>query len=249
MYRLSYIILAIISLSCSGGYKKKNTESKVLAVKGDTPLADSSMFKSIQSYKKALSEKMGVVIAQSAIMMAGDRPESLLTNFVSDFVLSETSVYLKDKGMSPDISLMNKGGLRVPIQKGDVTVGNVYELMPFENRVVVLTLKGDIVKKLCDRVAARGGEGVAGITLEIKDGKSQNIKIGGKSLDLNKTYRLVTSDYIAKGGDTMSMLKDNQGYLDVGVTLRDLILNYFKKQAASGKKLTSKLDGRIKVVK
>ncbi len=245
MRQLVFFIIALLLSSCVENYQKGKVHTKLIPVQGDEKLKDSTIFKSIQAYKKSLSKKMDVVIVKSEQNMFGGRPESLLTNFVSDFVLEEAPSYLKDKSWNPHIALMNRGGLRNPISEGDVTVGNVFELMPFDNTLVILKLKANVLRQLCDRIAKRGGEGISGMTMEINDGKAQNILINNKPIDDTKTYNLVTNDYVAKGGDTMSMLNDNVGFLDTGVTVRDAIIAYFKKQNAAGKMLKSALDGRI----
>ena len=94
-------------------------------------------------------------------------------------------------------SIVNNGGLRTSLPKGKITVGDVFELMPFENELVLLSLTGSQVSELADYIASRGGEGVSGISFGMLSGRAEGIKIQNRPLEPDSTYWMVTSDYIA----------------------------------------------------
>jgi 2',3'-cyclic-nucleotide 2'-phosphodiesterase (5'-nucleotidase family) len=211
----------------------------------DSHLAeDSAVIKEYQPYKKQMDAQMNGVIGQceQELTKSYDLPETLLGNFFSDAVLTEC------KKIDPAIDFAlatTKGGLRNNIAKGDIHLSNVFELMPFENETVLLTLKGADVQLMLQSIANAGGEPVAGIKMDIKNQKAVNVLINGQPFDPAKTYRVLTSDYIAGGGDHIGGLQNPAEKKVLGLKIRDALIAYIKEQAAAGKKINAQLDGRI----
>jgi len=139
--------------------------------------------------------------------------------------------------------MQNYGGIRIgEIPEGPITRGKIFELMPFDNMLVVLECPGNITAKLLHSFAASGGAPVSGnISMLIDGNKASHIKINGKSFDPNKTYRIAMPDYIARGGDKSDYLMDLP-MLDTGVLIRDAIIESVKN---SKEPIMVKLDGRI----
>jgi len=127
-------------------------------------------------------------------------------------------------------------------------VGKVFELMPFENELVIVWLKGDKLNGLLQYFAGMGGEGISGIRMEIKEKKAVIITVGGKPLDMEKLYSIATNDYLAGGNDKMIQLAQNVKRINTGIKVRDMLLDYIKGETLKGNKIQSKLDGRITVV-
>ncbi|MNT33704.1 Trifunctional nucleotide phosphoesterase protein YfkN precursor [compost metagenome] len=138
-----------------------------------------------------------------------------------------------------------KGGIRVDVPKGAIKLSNIFELMPFENELIAFTLKGTDVQELINFVAATNGQPVAGIRLKIKNKKPVDVFIKGKPFDPQKTYIVLTSDYIAGGGDNALGFKNPIEKKVLGLKVRQAIINYVKANQAAGKTLNPKLDGRI----
>lgn len=188
---------------------------------------------------------MNEVIGQAAETMKGHAPESLLSNFSADVYLQTATNF---QGENVDIAIVNLGGLRTIVPAGDITVRKVFELMPFENELVLLWLKGDKLNELLQYFASMGGEGVSGLRMEIKDGKAVNITINNKPLDPTKVYSIVTNDYLAGGNDKMVQLAQAEKRVNTGIKVRTMLFNYIKNETKKGNKIQSKLDGRIKSV-
>jgi len=150
-------------------------------------------------------------------------------------------------GEKVDMAVVNLGGLRTVVNVGDITIGKVFELMPFENELVIVWLRGNKLEELLQFFAKVGGEGVSGLRMEINNGKAQNISIGGNLLDANKLYSIATNDYLAAGNDKMFQLAQNEKRLNTGVKVRNMLLDYIKAETQKGNKIESKLDGRITV--
>ncbi len=187
---------------------------------------------------------MDIVIGQAAETMKGHAPESLLSNLSADVYRQAASAFL---GKAVDISVMNLGGIRTTIPAGNITVGKVFELMPFDNELVILWLKGDKLEELLQYFASMGGEGVSGLRMEIEDGKAVNVTVNSKPIDSEKLYSIATSDYLAGGNDKMIQLAQYVKRINTGLKLRNILLDYIQKETAKGNKIQAKLDGRIKL--
>ncbi len=198
--------------------------------------ASEQMASLIEPYKLELDETMNVVVGHCAATLEVGRPESALSNFVCDAMLQKAN-----EVMPTDFALTNIGGLRKPIAKGEVTLRTIYEVMPFDNQLVLLDLKGDDVLALCNAIAQVGGEGVSGISFGMENGKAVDVRIQGKPLDLKRTYRVATSDYLSFGNDKMKPLLRRVNIYNLEMQLRDLILSAF----VSTPMVESVLDGRI----
>ncbi len=127
-----------------------------------------------------------------------------------------------------DFALMNSGGIRAPIDPGEITYRDVLTVLPFGNTLYILELTGEEILELLNYAVVTGGGGTpvfAGLKVEVKDEKPVEVKINGEKLDLNKTYKMVTNNYLASGGDGYIMLKGKPGY-DTGFTDADALAEY-----------------------
>ena len=227
-FRVSLIYLvAFLLASCSVQYNLQSHSESIYDVKADN---DSTITAMIAPYKIGIESVMNKVLCISKIEMTKGKPESLIGNFVCDLCLQQYS-------NMADICVMNNGGLRSILPKGEITKGMIFELMPFENELVILELGSDDYIQLLEYITKRGGEPFAGVNI-IMD---ENGTVLSQSLDLNKgKIRVLTSDYLANGGDKMSFFKDKK-QTKVGIKLRDAIINYCVAQDT----ISSELDNRI----
>jgi 2',3'-cyclic-nucleotide 2'-phosphodiesterase (5'-nucleotidase family) len=206
--------------------------------------ANTEMAALVDSFKTKMEGEMNDRIGTAAQSLKKGLPQSLLSNFTADVMLESGENFWG----KADFALMNMGGLRTGINEGPVTITNMFEVYPFDNRLVLLELPGTAVKELFESVANHGGEGLSkGIELVIKDKKIGALKIGGKPLDEQKTYRIVTIDYLAEGNDRMKALTKATKYTDSNTLLRDVMINYIKKLTDNKKEINANLDDRIKM--
>jgi len=219
------------------------TSNKIAIDASMQPLADSAYISYLQPFKQKVDEKMNVVIGRTSQSMRAHAPESLLSNLSADIYLQAASDYLK---LPVDIAIVNLGGLRTQIPAGDITLRKVFELMPFENELVILWLRGDKLKNLLDYFASINGEGVAGLQMRIDNGQATDILIGSENLDNQKLYCTATNDYLADGNDNMEPLAAYEKRENTGIKIRDMFLDYIKNETAKGNLIQSKLDGRIR---
>jgi 2',3'-cyclic-nucleotide 2'-phosphodiesterase (5'-nucleotidase family) len=205
------------------------------------PLAEGT----ITLYRTRVDQTMNEVIGQAPQALVKGVIESTLGNFVSDLSRSQT---MAAYGKPIDLGAMTNGGLRNPLDKGPITVGDVFEMMPFENEMLVLTLSGTTVKEMFDFAARTKILFLANATYSMRNGKVESIFIGGQPFDQNKTYTLAISDYLANGGDNMVFLKNALNVEKTGLLARDAIITEIKQRTAQGKPVTAELDGRVKVL-
>jgi 2',3'-cyclic-nucleotide 2'-phosphodiesterase (5'-nucleotidase family) len=197
-------------------------------------------------YKTHIDSMMYRVLGTAAMGMERARPESLLSNLVAD-VLRQSAI--PTLGHKADIGIMNIGGLRNNLSKGNVTVNNIYEILPFENALCILTIKGANIRQLFHEIASVGGEGLSGAQLVIsKDHQLISATIAGKPIDDDALYTVATIDYLADGNDKLTALIESEKRICPEKSiLRDLFIGYTEQQTKLGKPLTSKLEGRITV--
>ncbi|WP_316811873.1 5'-nucleotidase [Pedobacter heparinus] len=237
------LLLVITAASCSSGYQLVKANRADYAI-DKTVSPDSSIIKTYQPYKQQLDAEMNQVLGHTAVALVknNDVPETLLSNFFADACLQQA----KKQDPAIDFAMPStKGGLRTDIAKGEIRLSNLFELMPFENELVAFTLKGTDVQELLNFIAATNGQPISGLKMRIRDKKPLEVWISGKPFDPAKTYRVLTSDYIAGGGDNALGFKDPLDKKVLGLKVRDALINYVKENEASGKIINAELDGRI----
>ena len=246
----SYTLLitwVLIAFSCKTHFVQKSYETQNISVSDEVSSLDSSVIELYQPYKSILEEDMNRVISVSELEMIKGKPESFLTNFLSDLLLEEAEIVAKEKelNISPSVSFFNYGGIRTSLPEGEITVGNIFELMPFENEMVYLKLSGSQIQKFLDYIAAKGGDCVGGARFTISNEKAKNALVSGEPINDEEFYWLVTNDYVANGGDGLDVFKESAEFVKSETKIRDVIISHLKKKHDSNEVLSVKLDGRI----
>ncbi len=204
----------------------------------------------LKPYKHVVDSVMGPVVGRSARYMKAYRPESPLSNLLTDILIWAS----KDYNEKPDFAVYNMGGIRADLPKGDITYGDVLDVAPFENKIAFVTLKGSDVLSLFQEIAYAGGEGISSsVRIVAKgNGKLVSATINGQPVDPTKEYRLATIDYLLGGTDKMSSFL--KGYhvnspKDKSNNTRFIIMNYFRELMRQGKAADAKVEGRVTVKK
>lgn len=246
-YPVFLIGLLIILFSCKSPLVITSVNEKNIHNESTDYVPDSSIISLVAPYKDNLEADMSKVIAISDEQLVKKKPESKLTDLMANILMEAGDDYCKtnNKNFTPDVAFMNYAGLRSSLPKGKITVGDIYELMPFENKLVLLQLSGADMIQFVAKIAEHDGDGVAGMKLGIKNKKVSKLSIGGRPFNKNEDYWLVTNDYIAGGGDGMKMLANRKTFIDTGLKIRDLVIENLEQDYKAGKKIDVKLDGRI----
>ncbi len=229
----NYILFSIFLLVLSGCsqriYQVSQTDFSDNTSVNSGLSEDLAMKDFIEPYKKELQETMDKVISYTPVDLPKAGFNSPLANLNCDMVLEESNlIYQQKHGQKIDMCLLNWGGIRRTFTKGNLTVKNVYELMPFENEVVVVTLSGEKVREMIQFLsAAEFGHPISGIQFVPNDENS--LLINGQKFDPNRNYTVVTNDFLQKGGDQMKFFENPVSTENLGIKQRDIMMRYFEK--------------------
>ena len=200
----------------------------------------------IAPFNERLGNEMSQVIGHAPILMEKGRPQGLLGNFTTDALrIMGEQVY----GHAMDLGITNNGGLRNTLPDGDVTVGTMFSIFPFENELTILEMKGSDVLELINGLAGRKLDAMSGINVVLElDGDrvyASSIKIGGQPVDPERIYYVATIDYLAEGNSGMGAMTKAIKTTKTGYLLRDMMIDYIKQLTAQGKEVTADIDDRI----
>ena len=236
------LLCCCLSLSsCSYYYSDTGYEAKQLRV-SENAQSDSAVLSIIQPYKSALDGEMNLIVGEMGVELKRAKPESTLGNFICDVILKEGQLYADEQ---IDFEVYNYGGIRQEfINAGPITKGKIFELLPFENFGAIVTLDGNSTAKLIQKIIDEGGWPVSGIKITVKNNVAENVLINNVPFDTNKNYTVIMNDYMANGGDKMDFLFGQKINI-LGITIRDMVLNYISRENGEGRKLYAKIEGRI----
>jgi 2',3'-cyclic-nucleotide 2'-phosphodiesterase (5'-nucleotidase family) len=234
-------LLSVTWLSCNPAWQ--STTSGYYGYRINTERqSDTVLSVLLKPYTDSVNKSMNDVLGFNENTLEKKQPEGSLGNFMADAVL-----YSAEKKFDThiDAALINYGGVRLnQLPAGNITRGKLYELMPFDNLIVLQKIKGAVLQEFLNHIAGRGGWPVAGISMQIKNAKALNVTIGGQALNTDTEYIIANSDYIANGGDDVVMLKSipqqNIGYL-----MRDALIEYVSDLTAKGKHITVTASNRV----
>lgn len=239
--------LALLLLGCASHYCMSGiSRSRILIDKRyDVPPGHEANIY-LAPYKAKIDSLMSPMVGTAATDLFKGKPEGALSNLMPDIMVWAGSLY----GKHPEIGFYNQGGIRAGFRKGNVTIGDVLEVAPFENRICFFTLKGKHLLEVFEQMARRGGECVShGVNLIITaDGKLIDAKFNGQPIDPERDYHIATIDYLSEGNDGMVSFKkafDMYSPSRPEDNARAVIEKYFKAMAAQGKAVDAKTEGRI----
>jgi 5'-nucleotidase len=221
-------IVAFLFCACSPSYTLQSYEDKVVEIKA---IEDSAVLAIIAPYQNAIEAEMNEVLSFTKIELNKNGAESTLGNFVTDLCLNYTNAHM---------CVMNNGGLRTTINKGKITRGDIYKVMPFENELVVLELNKTDFIGLLKHITNMGGEPFSGINISMTN-KGELIDYSPPvDFDKEEKVSIITSDYLA---NKLWFFKDKKQQ-KVGIKLRDAIIDYCSKTDT----IAVSLDGRIQII-
>lgn len=211
-----------------------------------TARPDSSFVRLLLPYKQGLDKTMNEVLTQLPERLEKRKPECALNNLLCDALLSQAA----DRyGKPVDVAHLNYGGVRNGLPKGNLTTGNVFEVMPFDNQLIILTMTGDMLMQFLNHFAGDEALLVSGISVKLHNNRVQSLAFAnGRTLQPAETYTVALSDYIANGGSGASFLTNavKRETLD-NYLIRDALIDYFRKQGRSGQPLPLQDHGRITI--
>ncbi|WP_348747269.1 5'-nucleotidase [Tenacibaculum sp. 190524A02b] len=231
--------------------KKKETQLTKITAKNiavDTKIQASSTIDSvINPYKEKLEAQMQQVLSYTPkdLVKTDGEMQSSLGNLLADLCFDIANpIFNKQTNEFIDFAMFNHGGMRARISKGDIRVNDAFKLMPFENELVVAEITGEKMMELVKyfKESKRAHPLSNNIELSINQADF-NLKINGKKFDKNKTYKVLTSDYLQNGGSNMVFFKNPKKLSIIDCKVRDAIISYFKKVDT----IKTTIDNRITI--
>ncbi|MBB3993337.1 5'-nucleotidase [Sulfitobacter undariae] len=229
----------------------------ITAATGEPILIDASITEDAETVARIaelaapLEEIRSKVVAQTAEPIVGDRDvcrarECTMGNLIADAMLARVA----DQGIQ--IAYQNSGGIRASIDAGAVTMGDVLTVLPFQNTLSTFQITGAVLVEALENGVSQIEEGagrfpqVAGMTYAF-DAKApvgnriSDVMIGGAAVDLEKTYGVVSNNYVRNGGDGYAMFKDAANAYDFGPDVAEVLAEFLIQNAP----YTPYTDGRI----
>jgi len=242
VYSISVFLLFTL-WGCKSTYYVTDTEVEYERVSESSITPDAEVAALLTPYRSQMDAEMNKVIGQLDTLMTKESPESNMGNWLSDMLLEEASLHANEK---IDFAVQNSGGIRVPsLAAGPITIGEVFEVMPFDNKISIITADGNGVKEFMDHMAkGRGWPISKGVSYSIKDQTAQSIIINDEPLDLNKTYKFALPDYIAGGGSGSAFLRKYER-VDLEVLIRQSFVDHIIRDTESGTTQYARKEGRV----
>ena len=242
MKKIAIVILIALSwCACHQPGKVVSKTSKIHMIDSTLDaIQDTQYLAYLEPIKTELETQLNEAIGYTPKDLEVYQPECPMLNWASD------ALYEMAKQLCPeqvDMAVVNIGGMRCNWGAGNITFRHVFELMPFDNELVVLTMTGKEILALCDVFAKCGGQGVAGLRMSASKGVLRSAKIAGKDVVPEAYYTVATSDYLSQGNDGMTPLKNYEAMWKSERKIRDLYIEYIQQM----KTVEAKVDGRMNV--
>lgn len=228
------LLLTFLLLTSCGNnkYSVSKIEGKKIGVTNDqSEVAEIERY--IKPYRDHIDKDLSTVLAYSPETLEKSKGEwqTNIGNFLADVTFEKCNIVFQSREKkSLDLCILNNGGIRSIIPKGNVTARTAYEVMPFENSATVIALKGEQILEMVNYlIAEKKPHPLSGIQFTIaSNGVPKDILIQGKPLENNTIYQVVTNDYLANGGDNMVFFKKGITRTDLDYKLRNILIDYFK---------------------
>ncbi|WP_332243942.1 5'-nucleotidase [Flavivirga spongiicola] len=200
----------------------------------DTLPVDSKIESYIKPYRDHIQKDLDSILAYSAntFSKSDGKLNTAIGNFMADAIYSEANpIFKKRTGKNIDMVLLNYGGIRSVLSKGNVTKRTAYQLMPFENSIVVVALKSNQVDRLVNYlIKKKRAHPISKLKLVINENDEiVEAKIKDKDIKSNKIYYVATNDYLYNGGDSMTFFKTNDSLYVLNYKIRNALIDNFRK--------------------
>jgi 2',3'-cyclic-nucleotide 2'-phosphodiesterase (5'-nucleotidase family) len=232
--KLFVIFLTLFLVASCGkqNYQVSKIEGKRITIT-DKEKQDPQIENYIKPYREHINKDLDSVLAYCPVTLdkSSGKWQTTIGNLMADVTLQRgNTVFMAREKKNIDLCILNHGGIRSILPKGNVTTRTAFEIMPFENSLVVIALKGEQILELVDYfIATKKPHPLSGITFTIgKDNVAKNILVQGKPVQKDTIYYVATNDYLSNGGDNMEFFKKGTQKFDLDYKLRNILIDYFK---------------------
>ena len=238
------IILTIFFFSCSNyNYQINDIKGENIIVL-DSIVKNEELNKLINPYRNKIKELQKVIgYSQKSLSIRDGVLESSLGNLLADILIEESNpIFSKISSKEIDFCLLNFGGIRGNLNKGQITQHDLFTIMPFNNTSTVVKLSGEKVLELIQYInKEKLAHPVSGIKIEFKGNKINKVLVKNKKFNIDNTYYILTSNFLQEGGDKMVFFKNPLELYSLKTNIRDVLINYIMKKDT----IVSKTDNRI----
>ena len=231
--QLFYFLLLVCLYSCKQETHLAKIEGARLEI-NDSLTADQAIEAFVKPYREHVNRDLDSVLAYAIDTYSKSDGElnTAIGNLMADIIVDRANpIYKSRTSNSIDMVMVNHGGIRSIISKGNITTRTAYEVMPFENSIVVSEMKGKLIKEelIPYLLRARRAHPISGLQLRVdNDFNLIEAKINGESIQDNKTYHVATNDYLYFGGDRMIFFKKGDSLHILDYKIRNALIDYFK---------------------
>jgi len=247
--KCAFLAVALVSLNACNKAQKLDPSITWSSIPiSDSIQASGEIEEIISPYRDEVDSIMNEVIGFAAHdLNSRGEYESNLGTFVTRLTLEQSR---KVYNQHVDVALMNHhGGLRADINQGDVTLGEVFSVMPFENEVLLLEVPGTVLLEVLERINRSGSSMLWPVEFAVTDDGPKDIVISGKPFSEFSTYILAISDYLANGGGGLSMLKPVKRLDLQPMKLRAMIVKEIRETTARGENIDEVVVNNVKIAR
>lgn len=226
-------ITFLIFISCSTKqYNVSKIEGRKIEINQELPIiAEFETF--IKPYRDHINKDLDSVLAfaPETLDKSKGQWQTNIGNFMADVCFEKASILFEKRHQKKiDICLLNHGGIRSIIPKGSITSRTAFEVMPFENSINVIALKGVQIEEMATYlISEKKPHPVSGLKININaSNEIISILVNDKTVNKSETYYVATSDYLSNGGDNMTFFQKNEGVFDLDYKIRNLLIDHFK---------------------
>ncbi|MGM5630093.1 5'-nucleotidase [Apibacter raozihei] len=221
-----YTFFTLFLIGCKTSVTHEFHKTYLNSVIDDEIQENKELARKIEPYKHQIDSIMSQHVTYANEDYTKSGYSSNEGNLLADLILDYSKKYANKHNLSlPDFCLLNLGGVRTIIPKGEVTVGSVFEVAPFENEVVFVQMNGILMQEMFEYLQKeKVGHPLAGIKIVYNQNQTLVAEIAGKPFDKNKTYWVATNDYLMTGGDRMYFFTKSEHKIIPKIILRDALI-------------------------
>ena len=252
--------LLILFASCNSNKPVEYYRGQNIIVHRDSIIAKNNNYISsfLQPYHDSLTIKMSKPIVSIDTLFSNQYTTGNLGNLTTDYMLELGNNYFKINSLQSkpnpnnieqycDFAVLNNGSLRNGLSPGNISLGDIFEAMPYENILVIIQLTGAQTDSLFQHIATKNGAYLANATCTINNDKAENIVINGSRFDSRKYYIVAINDYMLVGGDGYSICKQAKPIWNTGITVREALIQGLQNEYNKTKSINPRPQPRIKL--
>lgn len=228
--RALFFILLFSACSTTEKVEEKQPVFTESEIENATLIEDNKIADLLNSYRAGYQSEMGSILTLIEAPLTFEKPEGSLGNIVADALRYRAS---REARQFVHIGIIGEGSFRLNLNKGALTLGDVYEFMPYDNHLVMLKLTGEQVLELADQVAGQGGSPISGIRFQLGNNRARGVIVNSEVVSSNREYWVATSNWVADGGDHFPVLWEAKERIDFDLSIRELYVDYFRNRRIS----------------